>query len=158
MLDQSLFILTLFSIIGSGLMAGLYFIFSNTIMRALQERPPAEGMAVMQAINRVILNPLFFLVFFGTAVTSLLIVILVLSGKVLTGRPYLIAGSLLYLIGNIFITITRNVPLNNALDRANATNKEGQEVWADYLKRWTTWNHVRTVACVGAMVGFALGL
>ncbi|MBZ0165801.1 MAG: DUF1772 domain-containing protein [Candidatus Omnitrophica bacterium] len=158
MLDQSLFLLTLISIIGSGLMAGLYFIFSNTIMRALQERPPAEGMAVMQAINRVILNPLFFLVFFGTAVTSLLIVILVISGKVLTGRPYLIAGSLLYLIGNIFITITRNVPLNNALDRADATNKDGREVWADYLKRWTTWNHVRTVACVGAMAGFALGL
>ncbi len=52
--------------VGSGLMAGLLFVFSNAIMRALTQLPPAAGLEAMQRINVAIVNPLFLTVFLGT--------------------------------------------------------------------------------------------
>ena len=60
---------TLFlSALGSGLMAGLFFIFSVCIMTALGRLAPANGIAAMQSINVTILNGFFLTVFMGTAV------------------------------------------------------------------------------------------
>ena len=39
-----------------------------------------------------------------------------------------------------------NVPMNQALDDANPASVAGTELWRNYLRRWTAWNHVRTVA------------
>ena len=61
------FVLVLLAALGSGLMAGLFFVFSVAIMTALERLMPHEGVAAMQHINVVIINPLFALVFFGTA-------------------------------------------------------------------------------------------
>ncbi len=53
------------------------------------------------------------------------------------------------------MTIAGNVPLNNALDKADPDTPEGQAVWTDYLKRWTRLNTLRTVLAVVA-AGFLL--
>lgn len=58
--------------IGSGLLGGLYLAFSVAVMPALARRPPGESAALMQEVNRVILNPVFGLVFAGTALACLL--------------------------------------------------------------------------------------
>ena len=63
-------VLLLAMMCGCGLNGGLFFIFSNTAMPALFQLPVEEGIKVMQHFNRVILNPLFFLVFVGTALLS----------------------------------------------------------------------------------------
>ena len=64
-------VLIILAAIGSALIGGLFFAFSTFIMAALGQRPPAEGMAAMVSINRVILRSLFMPVFFGTALLSL---------------------------------------------------------------------------------------
>src|SRR3954466_10852494 len=67
---------TLFlAVIGSGLMAGLFFIFSVCIMTALGKLTPAGGIAAMQSINVVILNGIFLTVFMGTAVLCLALIV-----------------------------------------------------------------------------------
>ena len=71
-------ILTFLAALGSGLMAGFFFAFSATVMWALERQPPAEGIAAMQAINVVVLNPLFLGTFFGTALLSLVLDIVAL--------------------------------------------------------------------------------
>jgi uncharacterized membrane protein len=38
------------------------------------------------------------------------------------------------------------VPLNNALVAVQSDSGEAVTLWARYLKEWTFWNHVRTVA------------
>jgi len=60
--------LTLFCIAGSAADGGAYFAFSNFVMTALAHQPPSSCVRTMQAINVYILNPLFFIVFIGTAV------------------------------------------------------------------------------------------
>ena len=71
-------ILTFLAALGSGLMAGFFFAFSATVMWALERQPPAAGISAMQAINVVVLNPLFLGTFFGTAILSLVLDIVAL--------------------------------------------------------------------------------
>jgi len=146
----------LLGVIGSGLMAGLYFAFSTAVMPALRRLRPAPGAEAMQQVNRVILNPLFLLVFMGTGLLCLLLVI----GAPFSGRPgtgWIVIGGLLYLVGNIGLTMVVNVPMNNRLDAANPLTDQGAAIWADYLSRWTAWNHVRALACTAAAAALTVG-
>lgn len=134
--------------LGSATIGGLFFAFSTFIMRALAERPAAEGMAAMAAINRVILRSLFMPVFFGTAGVAL--VLAIYRGILwIEASGWLLGGAALYLIGCIGVTMAFNVPLNNALERAGS-GADGEALWKAYLVRWTRWNHVRTLACLAA--------
>ena len=134
--------------LGSGLIAGLFFAFSTFIMKALALRPPAEGMAAMVSIDRVILRSLFMPVFFGTALLGAVIAIYALVVP-MPASPWLIAAALIYLLANIAVTMLWNVPLNNAIERADPA-ADNSALWAHYLDRWTKWNHVRTIACLVA--------
>ena len=57
-------------IVGCGLMAGVFFAFSVAVMPGLRRLAPSDGIAAMQAINRSILNPVFMVVFVGTALVA----------------------------------------------------------------------------------------
>ncbi len=74
--DCLLFALKLFSALGCGRMAGFFFAFSVVVMTALSRLKPPQGIAAMQTINVVVINPLFFVGFFGTAAACLLLVII----------------------------------------------------------------------------------
>lgn len=140
--------------LGSGLTAGLYFVFSVAVMTALGRLQPAIGIAAMQSINRVIVNPLFLGVFFGTAMICVVLGVAALVGWQARGAVTLLTACLLYLLGNIVVTLMANVPLNNALAGADPDSAEGGRVWSHYLTVWTRWNHIRTIACLAATVLF----
>jgi len=57
-------ILIVVSALGSGLVGGIFFAFSNFVMKALARVPPAQAVSAMQSINVVVLNKWFFAVFF----------------------------------------------------------------------------------------------
>src|SRR5262245_28114720 len=92
-------LITLLAALGSGIMAGLFFAFSTFVMQALAKRPAPVGIAAMQSINATILNPIFFSVFFGTALLSLVLGLLALLGWNEAGSGWRCAGALLYLLG-----------------------------------------------------------
>lgn len=156
-MERLLHVLTVLSGLGAGLMAGLYFAFSAFIMAALGRLPPANGMAAMNSINVAILNPLFFVLFFGTAASCLVLAIAAVSAWSVPGAAWLLAGALLYLGGNIVITMICNVPLNTGLGAAAGTTG-AEAVWSRYLSAWTAWNHVRTLACLAAAASFMQAL
>ena len=54
---------TFFATLGCGLMAGLFFTFSNFVMKGLGNLSPVKGIAAMQSINLAVLNPLFLTIF-----------------------------------------------------------------------------------------------
>jgi uncharacterized membrane protein len=58
----------------------------------------------------------------------------------------------------LVLTMVANVPLNNRLDAADPDGAAGAAVWADYLVRWTAWNHVRAVLCAAATAALAAGV
>lgn len=158
MVNDLFFALTLFAALGCGLMSGLFFIFSNTVMSALAQLPPSQGIAAMQAINRIILNPLFFVAFLGTAATCITVVISLVWRWQQPGTLYLLIGSLLYLGGVMVVTIIFNVPMNESLDAMKPESVEAGNLWAKYLVDWTAWNHVRTVTALLGTASFILAL
>ena len=148
--------LTLLSAIGCALVAGLFFAFSVCVMRALGTLPAPHGIAAMQAINVVILNPVFLGVFVGTAATCAVVFVMsiVWWDPATTAGPLI--GSFLYLIGSIGVTGRCNVPRNNALAKVSPDTADGARLWVDYLGTWTLWNHVRTLASLAALIAFVL--
>jgi uncharacterized membrane protein len=147
----------LLGVVGCGLMAGLFFAFSTSVMPGLRRLPPVEGAAAMQQMNRSILNPLFYVVFLGTALVCLLLAVgAPFSGR--AGTAWIVIGALLYLVGSIGLTMVVNVPMNNRLDAADPASAEGAAIWTDYLSRWTAWNHVRSLACAAATAALTVGL
>lgn len=152
------FALNLSSALGCGLIAGVFFAFSAFVMSALARLQPTQGIAAMQSINVVVLNPLFFAAFFGTAAACLFLALSSLLNWKQPGALFLLGGSLLYLVGTILVTIVFNVPLNEALARVKPDSTEGTTLWVRYLADWTTWNHVRTIAALAAAASITLAL
>ncbi len=150
--------LTLCAAVGCGLMAGLFFAFSVCVMKGLGERPPQEGMAAMQSINVIILNPVFLMVFMGTSAACLWALVTALLQWKSSPALYLMSGSLFYLVGVLLITMLVNVPMNDALAAAKPQSAEGAQLWANYLVNWTMWNHVRTVSALAATISFVLAI
>lgn len=101
MRDDWLFVVTLVSAFGCGLMAGVFFAFSTFVMKALARLPAAQGIAAMQSINVAAINPLFMGALFGTAATCVVLAVSSLSAWQKPGAAYLLIGSLLYLVGTI---------------------------------------------------------
>lgn len=147
-----------FSAIGCGMMAGLYFAFSTFIMTAFGRIPQAHGISAMQSINTTILQSLFMPLFWGTTLAALVLAGFALFRLGETAAMAMLAAGLLYVVGMFVCTIVFNVPLNNALDAVDPAGAEGATVWARYLKDWTFWNHLRTVASAAASALFIIAI
>ena len=147
-----------FSALGCGLMAGVYFAFSTFIMTALGRLDQAAGIAAMNAINVDIVRSLFMPLFLGTTMAGAALVLMAMLRLSEPGAVSMIAGGGLYVIGMFVVTIAFNVPLNNALAAAQPSAPEARLVWANYLKDWVFWNHVRTVASLVASALFVAAL
>ena len=150
--------LTFLTLLGCGLVAGIFFAFSNFVMKSLGRLPSAQGIAAMQNINVDVINGGFMLAFMGTAVCCLAVAISCFFAWDKPGSTYLLAGSLLYLVGTILVTMVFNVPLNNTLAAVDPTSAEAIQVWSMYLKSWVLWNHVRTIAALAATACFGFAL
>ena len=143
-----------FSAVGCGVMAGVYFAFSGFIMTALARIEAPSGVAAMSSINVVILRSLFLPLFVATTIAALVLFVVGLLRWGSPGARALVVGGALYVLGMFAVTMTRNVPLNNALQAAVSSSTGAAEVWARYLREWTLWNHVRPVASTAACALF----
>jgi uncharacterized membrane protein len=141
---------TLAATLGCGLIAGVFFAFSAFIMKALAALPPAQGIAAMQSINIVVINPWFLGIFLGTGVVCLGLAAASLLTWDRPGAACLLAGCALYLIGTVGVTMVCNVPRNNALAAVDPASAEAAQVWTEYVRSWTAWNSVRTIAALAA--------
>lgn len=144
--------------IGCGMMAGLYFAFSTFIMTALGRIPQAHGISAMQSINVVIQQSLFMPLFFGTTLAALLLAGLALLRLNEPAGMAMLAAGILYVAGMFVSTIVFNVPLNNALAAVDPSSADAAAVWTRYLKDWTFWNHLRTIASAAASILFVVAI
>lgn len=143
--------------ISSAMMAGLLFAFSNFVMQSLNDQPARHAASAMQRINLRIINPVFLSLFMGSALACLAVLVIAAISIYSAGahpRPVLLAaGSLMYLLGCIGVTLRGNVPLNDQLarlDAVNATDAQCSQAWHDYYHRWQRLNHLRSAAAAAA--------
>jgi len=158
MIDGFLFVLTLVTALACGLVAGFFFAFSTTVMKALGRLPAAQGVAAMQSINVVVINPLVMVALFGTALAC---GVLVVAAFVEWGEPYavyLLVGGLAYLAGVVLLTGGYHVPRNNALATLDPNDRDAESQWNRYVRTWTAGNHVRTIAPLASATLFTIAL
>jgi uncharacterized membrane protein len=96
----------------------------------------------------LILNPLFLMIFMGTALVCLALAGIALLHWPQPGAPLLLAASMLYVMGCFGVTMVFNVPLNNSLANLNPAAPSATEQWQSYIAAWLRWNHVRTFASI----------
>ena len=89
--------------------------------------------------------------FLGTAAVCAAILVTSLAAPASSGMLES-AGAALYLLGVFGVTMTVNVPLNNALEALDGGSPEAARFWPAYVQRWTWWNHLRTVCALLASV------
>jgi uncharacterized membrane protein len=145
-------------VIGAATIGGVFFAFSTFVMGALAQLPPAHGVAAMQRINVVVLNPLFLGTFMGTAVVQGLVAVLATIGWLPLRSPLLLAAAALYIVGTFGVTMALNVPRNDQLKSLPADGDAARAYWPVYVREWTFWNHVRTTAALASAVCGCLAL
>lgn len=150
--------LAIAALLGSSVIGGVFFAFSSFIMKSLARLPASEGIAAMQSINVVVLNRSFLGTFLGTAAIASLLIVLSVAQWGADASPFFLTGAVLYLVGTFLVTIAGNVPLNNRLEAAVATDENAVPLWEHYLVRWTQFNTVRTATAIASAVALTFGL
>ncbi|SCE68633.1 Uncharacterized membrane protein [Micromonospora purpureochromogenes] len=134
----------------TGLMAGLFFAYSCSVMPGLAAVDDRTFVGTMQSINRRILNGWFLAAFLGAVLLIALAVALHLTagGRVLA---WMVAALVLY-GATLLITMRCNVPLNDRLDAAGPVDRIADlaAVRERFEATWVRWNLVRTVTSVAA--------
>jgi len=134
------------SVLGTGLMAGLFAAFAYAVMPGLGRSSDRTLVDAMQGINKAIINPVFMLPFMGSIPLLGLAVVLAWRGQGREALPWLIAALVLYVVA-FGVTVAGNVPLNDQLDQAGDPDriKDLAAVRADFEDKWVAWNVVRAV-------------
>ncbi|HET6299123.1 MAG TPA: anthrone oxygenase family protein [Kribbella sp.] len=126
----------------TGLVAGIFGIYANAFMPGLAKTDDKTFVGAFQAVDRAIINPIFLgLCFFGALIFTVLAGLLQLKEKAL---PWIAVAFVLYLIV-VIITISVNVPLNDAIKAAGDPNTiDVAAVRAAFDEsRWRAFNLVR---------------
>lgn len=154
----TLSVLTLLTSLGAGVVGGVFFAFSSFVMKALSGLPVPAGVAAMQRINVVVINPAFLGAFLGTGVLSLVCVGASFAPWDGAVSALMLAAAVLYLVGSLGVTLACNVPRNEQLARLDSASPEAAAYWPRYLREWLLWNHVRTFASIAAAACSAASL
>jgi uncharacterized membrane protein len=141
-----------------GLSAGVFDVFSHTVMPGLKKTDDRTFIGAFQAIDKAIMNPWFIGITFTGA-------LLVSAAAAFTqrGRPpfaWIVTAVALYLVC-VITTSAVNVPLNDALKAAGdpARIADLAAVRAHFHEtRWAAWNLVRSLTSTGAFISLAWAL
>ena len=139
----------------TGLTAGLCFTWSNAVTPGIGQLDDLTFLKAFQGMNRSILNPLFFIVFLGPTIVHAINVYTHRNAEVTTLWIYAMAAAL-FIIGVVLVTIFKNVPLNEVLDKTDlltASKEELVELRALFENPWNRWHRVRTIS---SFVSFSL--
>ena len=150
---QAMDILLLIYLLTLSLSAGLYFVFSNTIMAALNDLGKESATSAMRQINRVIQNPIFLSIFAGPLLLGSILSWYHLSANKNSAGLWILASLLTYFLGVFLVTILANIPMNNRLEASDKGS-----YWQDYLKNWTRFNTLRYLACLLSLTLAILGI
>lgn len=153
-------IVLMISILFTGLSAGLCFTWSNAITPGIGRLDDLGFLQAFQAMNRSILNASFLIVFLGPVPLLFANAILHRNANPVTFKSFLIAA-ILYFVGIGIITVFKNVPLNEVLDKTvleNLSVIELKELRAKFEQPWNRWHIQRTIASFTSFALLLVGL
>jgi uncharacterized membrane protein len=152
-------IILVLAVMTTALIAGLFFAWATSIVPGLGKLDDLKYLSAMQSINREIQNPFFFSCFIGAAL------LLPLTTYLNTGVGlrfwFLLAASIVYIVGVFGVTVAGNVPLNNMVDALNIKTADASQLAAAremFEAKWNTLNFIRTAMAIVALLLVIFGL
>ncbi|MCK5355890.1 MAG: DUF1772 domain-containing protein [Methyloprofundus sp.] len=134
--------------LSTGLMAGIFFTWTNAVTPGIGKLKDIEYLSALQSMNRVILNPAFYMVFLCPIVTVPLATVLNYNTEPSFIFWLLLVTSIIYLLGVFFITILGNIPLNELLDKNDLDKfslEDARNLRNEIEKKWNNYNFIRTI-------------
>ncbi len=144
------------AILSGGIVAGIFFAFSDFIMKSLATIPPASGIEAMTSINRRVYRSIFIA---GIWMVAILSAALIFAGFTQPKSPasyWLIGGGIIYILGVIAVSFIYNIPMNHKLEALGTTNKESDSYWKRYLSKWLLWNHARSASAIASSLCYLI--
>ncbi|SKC96242.1 Uncharacterized membrane protein [Chitinophaga ginsengisegetis] len=148
------FILAL-ATITTALVAGLFYAFAVSVNIAFAQLPDAAYITATQAINVAIVNPAFIVSFLGAPVLLPLATWLNARPAFTRRSGYLLAATLIFVIGSFGVTVLSNIPLNDklaAFHTEGASAAQLHDMRVAFATPWNNWHLVRTLAGIAALV------
>ncbi|AYN04635.1 DUF1772 domain-containing protein [Flavobacterium sp. 140616W15] len=139
----------------TGLLAGIFFTWSNAITPGIGRLDDINYLSAFQNMNRTIVNPLFLIIFMGPVFLSFVTAYLYKSNhsNILW---LLLLATILYFVGVFLVTIIGNIPLNNLLDKTDLTNISLEEARSLRDKFELKWNNLHLVRTITSTLSFLL--
>ncbi len=154
-------IILILAIITSGLMAGIFFTWSNAVTPGIGKLHTMEYLRALQSMNRVILNPTFRVVFIGAVIMTALAPIVMYKAYPSTIILLLVLVFIIYWIGVFGVTFLGNIPLNRLLDTTNLDTISIENATAlrtTIEAKWNYLNHIRTCTSITTFIGLIIAL
>jgi uncharacterized membrane protein len=147
MKTQTIILVT--SIFLTGLMAGIFFTWSNAVKPGIGKLNDIDYLSALQSMNRVILNSLFLIVFIGTIISVALVPVFHFHFYPKNIFWLLILILIIYWVGVFSVTVFGNIPLNEILDKRNLSvmNPNDLSLLRDSIEnRWNNFNLIRSIS------------
>ena len=144
------------AILFTGLMAGVFFTWSNAVKPGIGKLSDLEYLKALQSMNRVILNNTFKIIFIGAIITTALLPILYFNMFPKNIFWLFVSAFIIYWVGAFGVTIFGNIPLNEILDKTSLENFSFEELKSLRTSIELKWNNLNLLRSISSLLSFML--
>ena len=137
------------AIISTGIMSGMFFTWTNAVKPGLGTLNNISYLTAFKAMNKAILNPLFYITFILPVLTIPISACMNYSSPNFYVFKLLLACTLIYLFGVFMVTINGNIPINELLENTDLqkiTETELSSLRDNIENKWNNLNLIRTIS------------
>lgn len=144
------------AILFTGLMAGIFFTWSNAVKPGIGKLSDVEYLRSLQSMNRVILNNTFRIIFIGAIITVALVPIFYFNLYPSNIFWLFLFAFVIYWIGVFGVTVLGNIPLNEILDKTNLESITLEEIKVLRINIEDKWNNLNIIRSISSGITFLL--
>jgi uncharacterized membrane protein len=140
----------------TGLMAGIFFTWSNAVKPGIGKLGDIEYLRALQSMNRVILNNAFRIIFLGAIIAVALVPVFYFNLYPKNIFWLFVFTLVIYWIGVFGVTVSGNIPLNEILDKTNLDSITSEEIKTLRKSIEVKWNNFNLIRCFSSGITFIL--
>ena len=144
------------AILLTGLMAGIFFTWSNAVKPGIGKLSDIEYLRALQSMNRVILNNAFRIIFLGAIIAVALVPVFYFNLYPKNIFWLFVFTLVIYWVGVFGVTVSGNIPLNEILDKTNLESITLEEIKTLRKSIELKWNNYNLIRCISSGITFIL--
>lgn len=137
-------------------MSGIFFTWTNAVKPGIGKLDNITYLNAFKSMNKVILNPLFFIVFILPILTIPISTYLSFDSTKNYVFELLLISSIIYFTGVFLVTVLGNIPINELLDRTDLNKLSQKELDTFRKKIENKWNKFNLVRVLTSFISFLL--